>query len=298
MAKGKDSVKKYMLPVIMLVTLMAMVLVATYTISPLKAMAAEGDLVIEETYPKDGANNAAVENLGVKITFNKPVNDPANHEANSGCFKITGPDGELPLKVYYNEKQPEQILVLYDVTTGGQLMSRSSDTFTVDISGDFKDNDGNTLGKDTKITFSTINQSRNTKIYMVMMFAMIIGMAVFTSMQARKRTEEKMNKDKRPKKDEPFNPYKEAKKTGRPVADIIADHEKEMAKKAKEKEEWDDDWADEEEEDNGNYKVKMPRPISYYGSKYAEKRKVEIEQKRLEAEARAPKKNKGKKKKK
>ena len=91
-------------------------------------------------------------------------------------------------------------------------------------------------------------------------------------------------------KEEPFNPYKEAKKTGKSVAEVIAAHEKEMAKKAakdakkaaRHQEEDDDEY--EEIEDNGNYKVKGPRPISASGSTYITGRKAEAETRAAEEE--------------
>ena len=102
----------------------------------------------------------------------------------------------------------------------------------------------------------------------------------------------------------PFNPYKEAKRTGKPVTQIIAEHEKAMEKKkAKEakraaREKVEDDEDIEEEPDNGNYKVKRPRPIADGGSSYITGRKAEAEARKAEEERLAKRRAANKKKKK
>ena len=255
------------------------------------------DLV--ESYPKDGATNAAVENLGVKLTFTNEVSAEANHAANAKCFTLIGPDGnKLPTKVYYNPKDATQVLVLYDTTETGPLTSRSSEHYKIQISKDFVDNNGNALGKDINIEFDTINQSFNTRVYMVAMLLMIAGMAFFTQRQARKAAMEQEAKGG--VKEEAFNPYKEAKRTGRPVAEIVAEHEKEVAKAeakaAKKAKAYEDEYFEEEIEDNGNYKVKGPRPISAGGSSYITGRKALAEARKAEEERLAKRRANAKKK--
>ena len=146
-----------------------------------------------------------------------------------------------------------------------------------------------------------MNQAKNTQIYMVMMVIMFGAMFMFSSRQAKKKMEE----EKTSAKEEPFNPYKEAKKTGKSVDEVIAAHEKEMARKAKKAarhakpEDEDDD--DDYEEDNGNYKVKGPRPIAAGGGTYITGRKALAEARKAEEERLAKRRAanaKGKKKKK
>lgn len=259
---------------------------------------AEEEFVLVESYPKDGANNAAVENLGVKLTFNSDVNAEENQAANEKCFTLQGPDGsKLPTKLYYNPKDAKQILVLYD--TSEPITTRTSEHYTFTISKDFKNNEGQTLGKDEVIEFDTINQSFNTKVYMVAMLLMIAGMAVFTTLQARKATDG--NGKEKDTKEEAFNPYKEAKRTGKSVAEVVAIHEKEVAKAearaAKNNASLYDDDEDEELEESGNYKVKGPRPISAGGSTYITGRKALAEEKKAEEERLAKRRANAKKKK-
>ena len=180
------------------------------------------------------------------------------------------------------------------------LVIKDNAEYTLHISGDVTDNEGNTLGKEQKITFKTMNQAKNTQIYMVMMVIMFGAMFMFSSRQAKKKMEEERTSTK----EEPFNPYKEAKRTGKSVDEVIAAHEKEMEKKAKKaarhaKPEEDDE--EEYEEDNGNYKVKGPRPIIAGGGTYITGRKALAEARKAEEERLAKRRAanaKGKKKKK
>ena len=135
-----------------------------------------------------------------------------------------------------------------------------------------------------------------------MMFVMFGGMFFFTSRQMKKQQEK--NQDTRPVKEEAFNPYKEAKRTGKSVQEVIAAHEKEQAKKAakaaKKAAKHDAEEEYEEIEDNGNHKVKGPRPISAAGSTFITGRKAEAEARKAEEERLAKRRAanaKGKKKK-
>lgn len=258
---------------------------------------AEGEgLTLVETYPEDGQKNVAAENLGIKLTFSAPVNLEAHQAENNKCFSITGPDGDLDIKVYYNPDIPEQVLVLKDTadaTAARQLTS--SEEYTVRISGAFKDNEGNILGEDKSITFKTADVKRNNLIYFVLMGAMMVGMVFFTTRQARAQATADSEDGAAPV--DTFNPYKEAKRTGKPLAQVIAEHDKEVAKqqakeakRAPKVEEY-----YEEEEESGVYKVKGPRPISAAGSTYITGRKAEAEARATAQEERAKKKSKKKK---
>ena len=264
------------------------------------AFAESGKLELKESYPKDGQKNTSVENVGVKLTFNNKVNKKENQKANSKRFKILDAKGkELPIKVYFNPDVKGQVLVLYDTVNAKKNAIKGDSKYTLVISKKFVDNDGNTLGKDHKIEFKTLNQSLNNKIYMGMMLLMMVGMFFFASRQAKKHKEEDDDADT---SNAPFNPYKEAKRTGRPVSEIIAQHEKEEAKAAKKaarkaaKEADEDDYEEYEEEDNGNFKVKGPRPISEAGGRYITGRKALAEAQAAEEERLAKRRAKNKKK--
>ena len=277
--------------IVCIVTMIAMLVFG----SLMMASAEEGGLTLVETYPKDGQKNAAVENLGIKLTFSAPVNLEANQAENSKCFKITGPEGDLDIKVYYNPDIPEQVLVLQDLgeDTKTVAKSKNSEEYVVSISGNFKDNEGNTLGEDQKITFKTMDTKRNNTVYLVIMTLMMVGMVFFSTRQAKAAAA--ADADPSAPQAEVFNPYKEAKRTGKSLAQVIAEHDKEVAKQ-QEKEakrmakmaKYEDEY-EEEEEVRGNYRVKGPRPISAAGSTYITGRKAAAEARAAEEELRKKK---------
>ena len=275
----------------------SVLLVALFT-----GLACADGLELVESYPDDGRKNMSVENMGVKLTFNNPVNSEENKAADPGkYFSIVDtaePDTPLDIAVYYNPDEPEQVLVLY--SGEALLQSTSVKEYKAWISGDFADVDGNTLGQDITISFTTINQKLNTTVYMVMMAVMFGGMFFFGSRQAKKQ-----QADNAEVRDEPFNPYKEAKRTGKSLEEVIAQHEKETARREakaakrapKEPEpEIEDDWKEDWDVD-GLYKVKRPRPISAGGGKYITGRKAIAEARKAEEERLARRRAANKKKK-
>ena len=191
------------------------------------------DLKIEKSYPRDAQENTSKENMGVKLWFNNDMGNKTSEKANKKAFSITDSKGnKIPIRVFYNPKDSKEVMVLADavkIAENKDLVIKDNAEYTLHISGDVTDNEGNTLGKEQKITFKTMNQAKNTQIYMVMMVIMFGAMFMFSSRQAKKKMEEERTSTK----EEPFNPYKEAKRTGKSVDEVIAAHEKEMEKKAK-----------------------------------------------------------------
>lgn len=266
------------------------------------------DLKIEKSYPRDAQENTSKENMGVKLWFNNDMGNKTSEKANKKAFSITDSKGnKIPIRVFYNPKDSKEVMVLADavkIAENKDLVIKDNAEYTLHISGDVTDNEGNTLGKEQKITFKTMNQAKNTQIYMVMMVIMFGAMFMFSSRQAKKKMEEERTSTK----EEPFNPYKEAKRTGKSVDEVIAAHEKEMEKKAKKaarhakpEEDDEEEYEEEYEEDNGNYKVKGPRPITAGGGTYITGRKALAEARKAEEERLAKRRAanaKGKKKKK
>lgn len=247
-------------------------------------------LKIVDQYPNDGQKNTTKDNMCVKLWFNNDMDSEELQKVNKDCFTITDPKGKkLPIKVYYNNpKDKKQIMVLADTAKINTTKDIKDNTeYTLTISGKLQDKDGNVLGEDQKISFTTLNQGQSTKIYMIMMVVMMGGMFIFSSRQMKKQAAKDQEEGK--VREEPFNPYKEAKRTGKSVEEVIAIHEKEMAKKAakeakKASHQQDDDDDDYEEEDSGNYRVKGPKPVSAGGSSYITGRKAAAEAKRAEEE--------------
>ena len=270
-----------------------------------------GTLNLEDTYPVDGSKGAAIENLSIKLYFDTPFTEDTVGTVNRNCFTLYGPEGEkLPTRVLYPEKEEGVVLVLLDTTVdydkdgvADYMTAQQNSQYKLVVSGDLRDNEGNTLGESKTITFTTINQKLSTAMNMVMMMVMMGGMVIVSTRQAKKQMEE----DRQKMKEDAFNPYKEAKKTGKSVQEVLAQHEKEEAKKAakearKHKNDDDDEyeWIDE-----NTYRVARKRPISEGGSSYITGRKAIAEAKKAEEEARKAakaaqkrnvKKGKGKKK--
>lgn len=247
-------------------------------------------LKVVDTYPKDGAKNTTIENMCFKLTFNNEMGDKAMQQANQDKFVIADADGKkIPIRVFYDDNDSKKVLVLADAVAIGKdrsLAIKDNTEYTLTISGELADAAGNTLGADKKVTISTINQKFNTMVYMVMMVVMFGGMFVFSTRQMKKKAEKE---NEEVVKEEAFNPYKEAKKTGKSVQEVIAEHEKEVAKReAKEakraakraalEEEY------EEEEINTNYKVKTRRSAAAVGSKTVERKRAEREARLAEEE--------------
>ena len=256
------------------------------------AFGAEG-LRIESSYPKDGQKNTTTENMSVKLTFSQELGSEKYLKQNEKAFSIKGPDGkELPIKVFFNPNNKKEVLVAVDVVEMQQKKDagkiQDNTKYTLSINKDLTDNNGGKLDKNQTISFVTLNQGWNTKIYMFAMTGIMILTFVLASRQSKKHAREEMELDER---DEKFNPYKEAKRTGKPLSQIIADHEKEMAKKNAKRAKLEAKRAleqlEEEEEETlppGHYKLKKHVPIAERGGKYRTGRKALAEAKRAEEE--------------
>lgn len=242
------------------------------------------DFSIETTTPENGAKNTTKENLCVKIIFTQEVGNDESAEANKDAFRIVDENGkEFPALIYYNKEDPKYALILADTTKipeSGDDAIQDATEYTCIIDADFRDNAGDTLGQEQRISFTTMNQGQGMMIYMVLMVGMMVAMMGLTFYQTKKEAEEQA---KEKIKEAGYNPYKEAKETGKTVEQVIAEHEKKNKKEEKKsaagKEE-------EQKRDGDSYRVKKPQPISAAGSTYktGRKAKAEAEAARREAE--------------
>jgi hypothetical protein len=259
-------------------------------------------LKIEKTVPYNGQEKTTKDNMCVKVYFNKAVGNKASEAVNKNKFKITNDDGKaFPTRIYYNSKNPKFALIIIDtnkVKARGSSAIQDNTYYTCTLSKGFAANDGGTLPADQKIRFKTLNQTRDTMVYMVMMFVMFGGMIFFTMRQSQKQ---KSNEAVESGKKSTFNPYKEAQKTGKSVQQVVAEHKKELEKQKK-KQAKKDAGKDRDNafRDGETYRVKRPRPVSEGGSTYKTGRRAvaEAEKAKREAEKAARKANNyGKKKK-
>lgn len=235
--------------------------------------AGQGDLVIKDQYPKDGATGTAVENVSVKLWFNEDVRPKSQEirKANKKAIKMLDEKGkEVPIYVAYSPDEEGLMMVLS--TEKAKIEGDTKYTLTIDSS--FQAASGDTLSKGDKVAFTTLNQSQATTVNMVMMVVMMVGMIFFSSRSMKKQ----MEKEKKEKgKQETVNPYKEAKRTGKSVEEIVEKDKKNKEKQAaaaakraakREKEQKEEEEAAAKASRSSNKRVSGPRPIAAAGGKY------------------------------
>ena len=193
---------------------------------------ADGGFDLVSSYPENGQTNTSMENLGVKLHFSSAMDSKEATAANADKFAIYDEDGKaIPIIVLFSDKEDGLVLVLADTDQG--FIAKNNSEYKVVISGDLIDNEGNTLGADKTVTFKTYNQRVNNMVNMAMMFVMFGGIMVLSLRQNNDKEEDE------PKKEEPkeqaFNPYREAKRTGKSVEEVKAEQAKKEAKEAKKK---------------------------------------------------------------
>lgn len=193
---------------------------------------AEGELEIVSSYPENDQKNTSIENLGVKLIFNKPINTKEAKAANADKFTIVDENGKkVPIHVLFSEKNDGLVLVLADTDKG--FRAENNAEYTLTVAAGLEDNEGNTLDKDEVIKFKTYNQRVNNMVNMGMMTVMFGGIMVLTMRQNNKKDDEEDKKSDT--KEAAFNPYKEAKRTGKSVEEVMAEQAKKEEKKAKRK---------------------------------------------------------------
>lgn len=253
--------------------MMLVAVLAPATFAEEGAAAGKTPLTIESSTPHDGDDGVSVENLSVKIYFSKEMM-PANNaieKANAKAFKLTDKKGnKIPVKVYYSDKEREDgLMMVVSDNIDNRVTIEGNTQYILTISPKLQAADGTRLGEEEVIKFKTLDQSKSTLVYTILMVAMMVGMVFFTSRSAKKAMEKE---NEASGKSETVNPYKEAKRTGKSVEEIV---EKDRQRKAKEAEalakrraieaELEDD---DEEEESSNKRVSKPRPISAAGSEY------------------------------
>ena len=262
------------------------------------AAAPETGFEIVSSTPENGATGVSVENLSVKIYFSKEMlqNSKAAKAANDKQFRLTDSKGkEIPIKVYYSHKEKKDgLMMVVSDTINNNITIEGDSEYTLTIGKDLKASDGTSIGADQTITFKTLNQKRSTMIYTIMMVVMMAGMIFYTT-RATKKAMEKENQAKG--KSETVNPYKEARRTGKSVEEIVAKDQQRKAKEAAAREKQRAKEAEiaaalEEEPVSSNKRVSGPRPISASGSSY----KVKVVKTKPEKKSTNPKGQSGKQK--
>ena len=192
---------------------------------------ADGGFDLVSSYPEDGQANTSMENLGVKLTFSSAMDSKEATAANADKFAIYDEDGKaIPIRVLFSDKEDGLVLVLADTDQG--FVAKNNSEYRVVISGDLIDNEGNALGADKTVSFKTYNQRVNNMVNMAMMFVMFGGIMVLSLRQNNEKQEEEPKDEP---KEQAFNPYREAKRTGKSIEEVKAEQAKKEAKEAKKK---------------------------------------------------------------
>lgn len=195
---------------------------------------ADSELKLVSSYPENGQKNTSMENLGVKLTFNNPINSEEAKKADADKFSIVDEDGKaVPVQVLFSDKNDGLVLVLADPDEGFTAKNNSEYKLVVDAG--VVDNDGNALAKPVTVTFRTYNQRVNNMVNMAMMFIMFGGIMFLSVRQQNQKNEEEAPQTPKEAPKDAFNPYKEAKKTGKSVEEVMAEQAKKEEKEAKKK---------------------------------------------------------------
>lgn len=226
------------------------------------AMVFAADFGVEQTSPKNGATGQSIDNMGVKVYFTEDVYSKQNQKANSKKCTLTDNKGKkIPSRVAFSSDEKNVMLVIADTTKKTTIKSETKYTLTID-SG-FTSASGQEMDK-YETSFTTLNQKTSMRVSMGMMGVMVVGMIFFTSREAKKQAREANTK-----KEAPVNPYKEAKKSGKSVEEIVAKDQKKKEKAAVAAERKARHQRENKEEiTSDNMRVPAPRPISAAGSTY------------------------------
>lgn len=188
---------------------------------------AAGGLELSSSYPEDGQTNTSMENAGVKLQFNNAVNSKEAQAVNKKAIRIFDSEGKnVPTQILFSDDEKGLVLAVVDIDNGYTVLNNSEYKCVIDA--DFVDNDGNTLGKETTVSFRTYNQKLNNMVNMGMMVVMFGGIFFFSIRQKNNSQSE----EEEPVK-QALNPYKEAKRTGKSVEEVKEELAKKEAKEAK-----------------------------------------------------------------
>ena len=191
------------------------------------AFAANG-FTLEKSSPANGYNRVQAQNVMIKLYFSGEVYDSGTQAANKDKFKFTDSNGKaVKYKIYYDESDRSKISIL------SVKDLKMEETYTLTISGDLISDDGQTLGADEVIKFTTKSASGGM-VYGLLMVAMIVVMVFITIRDQRKAMQEE---ELASGVTIQTNPYKMAREKGISVeeANRIIAKEKEKAAKKDEK---------------------------------------------------------------
>jgi len=117
-------------------------------------------LYLEETMPKDSSKDVPMDAV-VKLLFNKNVVNFSIKDNNASCFSIVDENNkEVPIDIIFPDDQiePEK---KREITIKARESFKESTTYTVNISSKLMAKNGNTLGENISLSFTTVQLSNN-----------------------------------------------------------------------------------------------------------------------------------------
>ena len=226
--------------------LAAIAVVVVLGISSAVGYCAEDEFKIVKTYPENAAEGMAYQNMSIKIWFNRDIKpEDSLKEANrkyKKYFSIQDEKGKaLPVMVAFPKRkggifsklskdgdESKMLMVLVAIDQTGKEQAEPNTKYTFKIKKGLDLGSGNVIKEDKQVSFKTLNQSTANKVNIGMMVFMVGGMIIFSVVDNKKKQAAKNADNKKAPK--PINPYNEAKRTGKPVEEIIKKNQKERQK--------------------------------------------------------------------
>lgn len=243
-------------------------------------------LTLEDSFPQEGNSNLNPQNVAVKLIFSEKITSLSTIDKNKHNFAIVDEEGNAMdfTPMYNEEKYPNEVWLQIN-----SILEQNTKYKVTIYEGMVSDN-GNTTDENIELTFATRDTEKDSKGYMMLMFVMIGGMMVFTVIETR-RKDKKESTQKKP--DEKVNPYKEARRTGKSVEDIVAKTEKQKQQAAKKRQRLEKKEADDQEDERqsrpGFKPVKSKKTFNDLGYKTPQSL---INQRKAREQAQAEKKKK------
>ncbi len=206
------------------IVMSAMLLTALFAV-PANAASFE----LTDSNPESGYEKVEVRNVMIKLFFNEAVSAKDTQATNKDKITLKDSDGkDVDFEIIYDSKDSQKICLL----TENDLVQEEKYTVTVD--GSLVSDEGNQLGENAVVDFST-KKSDTGLGYMGLMFLMIIVMMVMTFRDQKKAKEDGTAQNIAASIN--TNPYKLAKEKNISVEEAVKliNAEKEKARKKAEK---------------------------------------------------------------
>lgn len=185
-------------------------------------------LTLVSSFPEEGNTSLTPQNVAIKLVFSEKISDPTSIAANANSFRLVDAEGKaVEFEPLYNEfKYPNEVWL----QISENLIQDTA--YKVIIAEGMQSGSGNSLEEDITLSFATRDTEADSTGYMMLMGVMVVGMMVFTVFDTKRKLKKESGESDEEQK---VNPYKEAKRTGKSVEDIVARTEKEKAQAEKRK---------------------------------------------------------------